>query len=191
MRSPSCLCVCESLHVKFRIPGPVFTKLGMYIMAPELISTAYFINPSRQSVSVCVPSIVARQILGKVYSSFAARQWYVKHVPTSTNTRINRRNFERVCLQVCLCVPLSLLSNNAVEMFPRHRRTVGGVVFHASLSYERKVGDNSSQTYLLFRVVTLPNKYKKVYANPLKPTDCWCKILYLWLVIIMSLSQAY
>jgi hypothetical protein len=39
----------------------IFIKLGMYIMAPELISTAYFINPSNQSVS----PIVARQRLGK------------------------------------------------------------------------------------------------------------------------------
>jgi hypothetical protein len=29
-------------------------KLGTYIMAPEPISSAYFINPSRHSVSVCV-----------------------------------------------------------------------------------------------------------------------------------------
>jgi hypothetical protein len=37
----------------------------MYIMAPDPISTAYFINPSYQSVSVCVSLIVARQRLGK------------------------------------------------------------------------------------------------------------------------------
>jgi hypothetical protein len=37
-------------------------KLGMYIMAPEPISTAYFINPSHQSVCLFVyPLIVARQ----------------------------------------------------------------------------------------------------------------------------------
>jgi hypothetical protein len=29
---------------------PIFTKLGMYIMAPELISTAYFINPFHQTL---------------------------------------------------------------------------------------------------------------------------------------------
>jgi hypothetical protein len=39
---------------------PIFMKLGMYIMAPEPISTAYFINPSRQSVCLYVyPRIVA------------------------------------------------------------------------------------------------------------------------------------
>jgi hypothetical protein len=49
------------------MPQPVFTKLGMHIMEPELISTAYFIiDPSYQSVCpyMYLP-IVARQRLGK------------------------------------------------------------------------------------------------------------------------------
>jgi hypothetical protein len=41
-------------------------KLGMYIIVPESISTAYFKYPSHQSVCLYVcPSIVARQRLGK------------------------------------------------------------------------------------------------------------------------------
>jgi hypothetical protein len=46
----ACLCdyhaVCVSVHapINVRMPEPIFTKLGMYIMAPEPISTAYFIN---------------------------------------------------------------------------------------------------------------------------------------------------
>jgi hypothetical protein len=41
-------------------------ELGMYIVAPEPTSTAYFINPSHQSVCLYVhPSIVTRQRLGK------------------------------------------------------------------------------------------------------------------------------
>jgi hypothetical protein len=40
----------------------IFMKLGMYIMAPEPISTAYSINPFHQSVH---PPTVARQWLGK------------------------------------------------------------------------------------------------------------------------------
>jgi hypothetical protein len=35
-------------------PEPVFMKLGMYVMAPEPISTAYVINPSQQSVCLYV-----------------------------------------------------------------------------------------------------------------------------------------
>jgi hypothetical protein len=41
-------------------------KLGMYIMTPKPISTAYFINSSHQFVGLYVyPLIVARQLLGK------------------------------------------------------------------------------------------------------------------------------
>jgi hypothetical protein len=49
------------------MPEPVFMKFGMYIMAPEPLSTAYFINPSHQSVSICVsfPSILGN---GSVYT---------------------------------------------------------------------------------------------------------------------------
>jgi hypothetical protein len=36
------------------MPGPVFMKLCVYIMAPDPISMAYFINPSHQSVCLCV-----------------------------------------------------------------------------------------------------------------------------------------
>jgi hypothetical protein len=32
------------------MPEPIFMKLGMYIMTPEPISTAYFIDPSHQSL---------------------------------------------------------------------------------------------------------------------------------------------
>jgi hypothetical protein len=41
-------------------------KLGMYIMAPEPIWTAYVINPSHQSVCLCMyPPIVSRQRVGR------------------------------------------------------------------------------------------------------------------------------
>jgi hypothetical protein len=40
-------------------------KLGIYIMVPEPILTAYFINPSDQSVSVYVSPVVARHRIGK------------------------------------------------------------------------------------------------------------------------------
>jgi hypothetical protein len=36
------------------MPEPIFMKLGLYIMEPEPISMAYFINSSHQSVSVCL-----------------------------------------------------------------------------------------------------------------------------------------
>jgi hypothetical protein len=40
-------------------------KLSTFIIAPEPISTAYFVNPSHQSVCIYVPPIVAKQRLGK------------------------------------------------------------------------------------------------------------------------------
>lgn len=40
-RSPRWLCVCESL-TNFWMSKPIFVKLDMYIIIPELISTAYF-----------------------------------------------------------------------------------------------------------------------------------------------------
>jgi hypothetical protein len=49
MRSPY-LCVCVSIHPYPGIAGPILMKLSMYIMAPEPISTAYFINSSPQSL---------------------------------------------------------------------------------------------------------------------------------------------
>jgi hypothetical protein len=50
----------------FWMSEPIFMKLDNFIMAPELISTAYFINPFYQSVCQYVyPPIVARQRLGK------------------------------------------------------------------------------------------------------------------------------
>jgi hypothetical protein len=54
MQSPCCLYVCVFLHINSRMPEQIFLKLDMYIMAPEPISTAYFINPSRQSVCMYV-----------------------------------------------------------------------------------------------------------------------------------------
>jgi hypothetical protein len=56
----------------------------VYIMAPEPISTEYFINPSHQSVCLYVYlPIVARQRLGR-------------HVTAATNTRNSRRIVGRV-----------------------------------------------------------------------------------------------
>jgi hypothetical protein len=60
MRSPCCLRVCVSAlpPLKFWMTEPIFIRLSMCIMAPEPISTAYFINPSHQSVSMCNPSLL-------------------------------------------------------------------------------------------------------------------------------------
>lgn len=70
-----CMSVINPPHIHFSMPEPIFMKFGMYIMAPESISAAYFINSSLHScVCMCIPSIVARQRLGK-------------HVLAAMNTR--------------------------------------------------------------------------------------------------------
>jgi hypothetical protein len=48
----------------------------MYITAPEPIITAYFINPSHQSVCLYV------------YPLIVARQWLSKNVTAATNTHV-------------------------------------------------------------------------------------------------------
>jgi hypothetical protein len=48
------------------MPETIFMKLHMNIMASKPLSTAYFINPSHQSVCLYVyATLVARQRLGK------------------------------------------------------------------------------------------------------------------------------
>jgi hypothetical protein len=78
MQYPSCLCAMGLCipPPNFRMPEPIFMKLGMYVMAPAPISMAYVVNPSHQSV--CIPFIIIRQRL-------------CKNVTAVTNTRNNRR----------------------------------------------------------------------------------------------------
>jgi hypothetical protein len=49
--------------MNFSTAEPIFMKFGMHIMAPETISTAYFLNRSYQYVSIYMSSIFARQRL--------------------------------------------------------------------------------------------------------------------------------
>jgi hypothetical protein len=51
------------LFVYLWMPEPIYIKLGMYIMATEPISTACFINASKQSIRL--PPVDARQCLDK------------------------------------------------------------------------------------------------------------------------------
>jgi hypothetical protein len=74
--------VCMSVYVgvfspiNFRLPESVFMKLYIYSMAPESISTAYFINPSHQSVC---PYVYPPSLLGngsvKIPLSLLGKGW--------------------------------------------------------------------------------------------------------------------
>jgi hypothetical protein len=149
MPFPCCLSVCESLPINFWMSEPIFMKLGMYNMTIEPISTTYFTHPSHQSGSVLVSLIWS---LGKdsVWDipPFIVRQRLGKHVIAAMNIRNNTRIVGRVCLWVCLFIPLSLLDNNSVEAFPRQWRIGGAVIFYAVRVVQKK---NFS-----FTVVLLP-----------------------------------
>jgi hypothetical protein len=122
MRSPCCLCVYESILLTFEC---------LNIMAPGKISNMYSINPSNQScVRMCIPPFIARQPLSE-------------HVTAATNTRNNRRIVGRMCLWVCQCISLLLLSNYSVETFPLQQRIVGAIV-----SYAVRVSKESRQLVL-------------------------------------------
>jgi hypothetical protein len=92
MRFPSCLYVCVSPPLNFWMPEPIFIKLGMYIMATEPIWTAYILNPSHHSVSVCVSlfSLLGNSSVNCI-PLFIARQRLGENVTAATNTRNNRR----------------------------------------------------------------------------------------------------
>jgi hypothetical protein len=69
-----------SVYPPYQLAGPVCIELGMYIMAPEPNSTAYYINSSHQSVCLYVyPLIVGRHLLGK-------------NVIAATNTHAIKKN---------------------------------------------------------------------------------------------------
>jgi hypothetical protein len=132
---------------------PLFMKHGVYIMATETISTAYFINPSHQSVSVFVSIL---QLLGKGsvkgIPHFIARQRLGKHVPAARNACKNRRVIGRDILYavnvltkvsqwVRQCISLSLLGNNSVKLFPRLRIIVRCVVVYSTHIASEEIGD--------------------------------------------------
>jgi hypothetical protein len=96
-------------------------------------------------VSVCgsLLSLLGKGLV-KCFSPVIARQRPGKHVPAATNTRNNKRIAGRVCLWVCLCIPLSLLGNNSVKMFLQQWRIVGGIVL-----YVARVESKESRNWLL------------------------------------------
>jgi hypothetical protein len=122
--------LCDLHAVGVSVNPPLLTfeclnksmKLGLYIMAPEPISVAYFINPSHQSMCLCVSLLGKGSV--KFIPPFIARQRLSEHVPAATNTCNNRRIVGCVCLWVCVCIPLSLLGNNLVKTFPRQRTII-------------------------------------------------------------------
>jgi hypothetical protein len=87
MQSPCCLCVRVSHLMNFWMPELIFMRPGIYIMAPEPISMAYFFSPSDRSVCLYLyPLLVARCRLGK-NPSIVAKQRLGKNITAATNTQ--------------------------------------------------------------------------------------------------------
>jgi hypothetical protein len=70
------------------------------------------------------------------------RNGSVDRFPCATNTQNDRKNFGGVVfctvriilkeiLPVSLCIPLPLLGNDSINMFPRQRRITGDVIIYA------------------------------------------------------------
>jgi hypothetical protein len=55
---------------------------------------------------MCIPPIVARQTLNKMYLSFIARQRLGEHIAATNNTHNNIRIVGRMCLLVCVYPPV-------------------------------------------------------------------------------------
>jgi hypothetical protein len=90
------LCLCIP-RINFWMPEPVFMKLDMYIMAPEVVLTAYFIKHSHQSVCLCV------------YLPIVEMQRLSKHVLATMNTRNNKRSVRVVFYTVHCCISKEIL----------------------------------------------------------------------------------
>jgi hypothetical protein len=92
MRSPCRLCVSVSIPINLWMPEPIFTKPRTYIMAPKPISTAYFMNPSHQSV--CIPL----SLLGKGSVKMFPRQRRIIRRVVSYAVRIVWKETRRLFL---------------------------------------------------------------------------------------------
>jgi hypothetical protein len=69
------------------VAEPVFMKAGMYIMAPEPISKAYFINPSHRSLCLCVYPF---------YLCYAKAQYSISFIPLPGNGSVNMFQRKRI-----------------------------------------------------------------------------------------------
>jgi hypothetical protein len=122
---------------------PIFMKFGMYIMAPEPISTAYFINPSHQSACLYVYLLLfVWQRLGK-NPPIVARQWLRKNITPVMNTQPTKEE----------------LSDASFSM--------------RSVSYQGKQAISSSQNFLYNNRVSdiAPFNIKPEIYDSLKDTD--------------------
>jgi hypothetical protein len=170
MQSPSCLHIPP---INFWMPETIFMGHGMYSVATEPTSTAYFINPTHQSVCLYVYLSYRCKASLQYIPPFGVWQQFVKHVPAAMNThnrRIVRHTIFYVVhvltkesLWVCLCIPLSLLGNNSVKTSLQQWRIAGGVIFYVvrAISKESRWLVIPRTSYFLL----VPNSTNSEYLN--------------------------
>jgi hypothetical protein len=123
-------------------------QLSVYMMAPEPITTAYFIDHSHQSVCLYV------------YRPIVARQRLDKHVFAATNTLATIEELLDASSSI-RCVsyqrrvfgsvyPPIVARQRLGTHVPAQRRIVGVSFSMPSLSYQRKVAISSSQKLLFY-----------------------------------------
>jgi hypothetical protein len=101
---------------------PMIMKSGTYIVAPELISTLYFIDPFHQSACL------------HVYSPVVVRQWFGKNVTAATTTHLTTvsRHYPSSCLYLkhnvsetglCLCLQVEPTQLGSIDRASPYLRT--------------------------------------------------------------------
>jgi hypothetical protein len=122
------LYVCESPPpINVWMPKPAFMKIGMYVLVPEPIWTAYIINASHKSV--CLYVYVVRRQRGKNITAARNTHTTIAELLDASFSIWSVSYQRRVC--GCVCVSLSFLGNGSLNTFPRQRIIVRGLVFYA------------------------------------------------------------
>jgi hypothetical protein len=166
MRSPCSLCLYIP-PINFWMHELIFMKLGMYIMTPEPISTAHFINPSHQSMCISLSLLGKGSVNTFPLNEYTLYNRKIVGRVVSVRSVFYRR---RVCGSVypiflcmyrrssCLKVPRAVRQWNAVMSF------VGlGVKNHCA-------GEGPKQFTVCPTVVARQRLGKQV---PAAKKDCW------------------
>jgi hypothetical protein len=109
-----CLCIPP---MNFRLAESVFMKRGIYIMAPEPISTVYFINPSHQSFCLYVYSL---SLLGNCLVKISLSLLGNGSVKTLPRQRIRTQQKNNCWTRRFLCGPYRIKESRRLVFFCRN-----------------------------------------------------------------------
>jgi hypothetical protein len=137
-----CVCICLCIHlINLWKPDPIFLKLGMYIMTPEPISTAYFIKPSISlCVCMCIPPIVHGKRVSK--NDNVARNTHATIEVLLDASLFNAvRVVSKESVWVCLCIRLSFLGRGSETRSRGNEELLEALFPMRSVPHWKKVGD--------------------------------------------------